>query len=116
MIQPFKPLIRFKVRELVGRFGLTWIAKLISVTLAFTASGLASTAWWRIFPLCSDTLWPPTTVNAELFICCIIPIVHSLIHSRHFYSASSSPLLLRGAPDYSTDTASEFHAESHRQL
>src|SRR6218665_3711753 len=29
----------------------------------------------------------------------------------HFYSAPSSPLLLRGAPDYSTDTVSEFHAK-----
>ena len=38
------------------------------------------------------------------------------IHSfGHFYSAPSSPLLLRGAPDYSTDTVSEFHAEAHRQ-
>ena len=34
----------------------------------------------------------------------------------HFYCAPSSPLLLRGAPDYSTDTVSEFHAEAHRQL
>jgi len=40
----------------------------------------------------------------------------SLIHSGHFFSAPSSPLLLRGAPDYSTDTVSEFHAEAHRQL
>src|SRR6218665_3178735 len=40
----------------------------------------------------------------------------SFIHSfGHFYSAPSSPLLLRGAPDYSTDTVSEFHAEAHRQ-
>src|SRR6218665_3098499 len=39
----------------------------------------------------------------------------SFIHSSHFYSAPSSPLLLRGAPDYSTDTISEFHAEAHRQ-
>src|SRR6218665_2968600 len=30
--------------------------------------------------------------------------IHSFIHSGHFYSAPSSPLLLRGAPDYSTDT------------
>src|SRR6218665_2316616 len=42
--------------------------------------------------------------------------IHSFIHSGHFYSAHSSPLLLRGAPDYSTDTVSEFHAEAHRQL
>ena len=39
-----------------------------------------------------------------------------LIHSGHFYGTPSSPLLLKGAPDYSTDTVSEFHAEAHRQL
>src|SRR6218665_1688910 len=39
-----------------------------------------------------------------------------MVHSRHFYSAPSSPLLLRGTPDYSTDTVSEFLAEAHRQL
>src|SRR6218665_2079313 len=33
------------------------------------------------------------------------------IHSNYLYSTSSSPLLLRGAPDYSTDTVSEFHAK-----
>src|SRR6218665_3673397 len=43
-------------------------------------------------------------------------IIHSFTHSGHFYSAPSSPLPLRGAPDYSTDTVSEFHAEAHRQL
>src|SRR6218665_1567004 len=42
--------------------------------------------------------------------------LHSFIHSGHFYSAPSSPLLLRGAPDYRTNTVSEFHAEAHRQL
>src|SRR6218665_1415985 len=45
--------------------------------------------------------------------------VHSFIQfiqSGHFYSAPSTPLPLRGAPDYSTDTVSEFHAEAHRQL
>src|SRR6218665_1035735 len=42
--------------------------------------------------------------------------IHSFIHSGHFYSAISSPLLLRGAPDYNTDTVSEFHAETHSQL
>ena len=31
--------------------------------------------------------------------------IHSFIHSGHFYSAPSSLLLHRGAPDYSTDTA-----------
>ena len=43
-------------------------------------------------------------------------LIHSFIHSGHFYSAPSSPLPLRGAPDYNTDTVSEFHAEVHRQL
>src|SRR6218665_1051830 len=38
------------------------------------------------------------------------------IHSGHFYSTPSNHLPLRGATDYSTDTASEFHAEAHRQL
>ena len=41
---------------------------------------------------------------------------HSFIHSGHFYSTPSRSLPLRGAPDYSTDTVSEFHAEAHRQL
>ena len=46
----------------------------------------------------------------------IVLFIHSFIHPGHFYSAPSSPLLLRGDPDYSTDTVSEFHAEVHRQL
>ena len=32
----------------------------------------------------------------------------SFIHSKNFYSASSSPLLLRGTPNYSIDTVSEL--------
>jgi len=47
---------------------------------------------------------------------CLIQDADSFIHSGHFYSAPSSPLLLRGAPVYSMDTVSEFHAEAHRQL
>ena len=36
---------------------------------------------------------------------CAIPQQHALfIHSGYFYSASSNPLLLRSAPDYSIDT------------
>src|SRR6218665_413539 len=41
---------------------------------------------------------------------------NSFIHPGHFYSAPSSPLPLRSAPDYSTNTVSEFNAEAHRQL
>ena len=36
----------------------------------------------------------------------------SFIHSGHFYSAPSSPLLFRGAPDYSTDTVSRRRAQA----
>ena len=36
-------------------------------------------------------------------------------HFRYLYSAPSR-FLLRGAPDYSADTESEFHAEAHEQL
>src|SRR6218665_3181053 len=42
-------------------------------------------------------------------------IIHSFIHSfRLFYSASSSPLLLRGAPD--TARIMYFTPKGHRQL
>src|SRR6218665_3724235 len=51
-----------------------------------------------------------------VYMYALITFIHSFIHSGHFYSAPSSPLRLRGAPDYSTDTVSEFHAEAHRQL
>ena len=35
-----------------------------------------------------------------------------VIYSGYFYSASPSPLLLRGAPKHRTDTVSEFHAKA----
>ena len=55
--------------------------------------------------------------NALKFFCVGIFYLKTLfIHSGHLYSAPSSPLLHSGAPDYSTDTVSEFHAEAHRQL
>ena len=46
----------------------------------------------------------------------MLQTMHSFIHYGHFYSAPSSHPLLRGAPDYSTDTVSQFHAEARRQL
>jgi len=36
----------------------------------------------------------------------------NFIHSGYFYSAFSSPLLLRGIPDYSIDTVSELTRRS----
>src|SRR6218665_1896543 len=40
------------------------------------------------------------------------PSFHSFIHSGYFYGTSSSPLLLRVAPDYSIDTVSELTCRS----
>ena len=37
---------------------------------------------------------------------------NAFIHSRYFYSASSSPLLLRCAPDYNINTVSELTLRS----
>src|SRR6218665_3623866 len=84
-----------------------------------------------LYGLSASTLQPLTTVLycAAKLIKNLSPVImsprpfvnytgfiHSFIHSGHFYSAPSSSLLLRGTPDYSTDTVSEFHAEAHRQL
>jgi len=44
--------------------------------------------------------------------CAPLLLIHSFILSGFFYSASSSPLLLRGAPDYSIDTVSELTGQS----
>jgi len=42
--------------------------------------------------------------------------IHSFIHSAISIAfLQVHYLLLRGAPDYSTDAVSEFHAEAHRQ-
>ena len=39
-------------------------------------------------------------------------IYYSFIHSEYFYSASTSPPLLRGDSDYSIDTVSEIKRRS----
>src|SRR6218665_1303514 len=41
---------------------------------------------------------------------------HSFIHSRYFHSTSSSPLLLRDAPDYSIDTVSKLTPQAKELL
>jgi len=38
--------------------------------------------------------------------------MRNIIHSRYFYGTSSSPLLLRGAPDYSLGAVSELTCRS----
>src|SRR6218665_2507947 len=60
---------------------------------------------------CSQLGQGPDCVKID-YIAFIKWSLHSFIHFGHIYSASSSPVLLRGAPDYSTDTVSEFHAEA----
>src|SRR6218665_2284775 len=46
----------------------------------------------------------------------LFKLIHSFIHSRYFYSASSSPLLLRGAPDRARILCRSFTPRRHRQL
>jgi len=41
-----------------------------------------------------------------------LPITSSIIHSGYFYSASSRPLLVIGAPDYSINVVSELTRRS----
>ena len=42
--------------------------------------------------------------------------MYSLIHSGYFYSATSIPLLLRGAPDTARILRRSFMPKRHRQL
>src|SRR6218665_1192879 len=42
--------------------------------------------------------------------------IHSFIHSSYFYSASSSPMLLRVAPDTARILYRSFTRKRHRQL
>src|SRR6218665_318248 len=74
----------------------------------------AHAAFARLSKVCFKFSLPAIPPGKIFLSACLVP--HSFIHSGHFYSARSSPLLLRGTPDYSTDTVSEFHAEAHRQL
>src|SRR5688572_1117722 len=53
--------------------------------------------------------------NRLLLLRILLLFIHSFIHFRYLYSAPSR-FLLRGAPVYSADTESEFHAEAHEQL
>ena len=43
-------------------------------------------------------------------------VIISFIHSNHFYSASSSPLILRSAPDTARTLYWSFTQKRHRQL
>ena len=63
-------------------------------------------AWIWILPINVSH----ATSQCHVLLYLLGPIIHSFTHSGRFYSASSSPLLLRDAPDYSTDTVSEFNA------
>ena len=42
--------------------------------------------------------------------------IHSFFHSGYFYSTSSSPLLLRGAPETARMLCRSFTPKCHRQL
>ena len=55
--------------------------------------------------------WMEFFLRLVIFIFC-----HSFIHSDQFYSASSSPLLLRGAPDTARILCQNFPSKRHGQL
>src|SRR6218665_166042 len=55
----------------------------------------------------------------DMWLCafrCPWRLFNSFIHSDHFYSASSSPLLLRSAPDTARILCQSFTPKRHRQL
>jgi len=60
---------------------------------------------------CHITLFYCTAIHAQHKVLCII-----LIQSGHFYSASLSPLLLRGTPDTARILCRSFTPKRHRQL
>ena len=62
--------------------------------LCLTSVGLVNN--WRDVIFCKFSVW-----LSKLFF-------HSFIRSGYFYSTSSSPLLLRCAPNYSIDTVSKL--------
>ena len=66
------------------------------------------------FMLLSQGMEPTTNFSPvlKLFLFLII----SCIHSGHFYSTSSSPLLLRSAPDTARILCQSFMPKRHRQL
>src|SRR6218665_411492 len=65
----------------------------------------------------------PTNISTHIYTYTYIhTYTHECIHSRtrihsgHFYSASSSPLLLRVAPDTARILCQNFTSKRHRQL
>ena len=67
------------------------------------------------------TLWASIMLSSflwNLLIYTLLSIMHQAteIHSGYFYSASSSPLLLRSAPDMARILCRNFTPKHHRQL
>src|SRR6218665_1799191 len=70
-------------------------------------------------PNCYAPLLPALfLVGAHIYrlVICMYSFIHSFIHSDHFYSASSNPLLLRRAPDTARKLCRIITPKRHRQL
>ena len=107
-------------------FCLMWLSAILdhvghSILLKWLKSHLVFWISWSActcFSLTAPTKWIWSMISfgltqgSSLDPVLISLTVHSFIHSEYFYSASSSPLLLRGAPDYSIDTVSELTCRS----
>src|SRR6218665_265345 len=54
--------------------------------------------------------------DSNVLLCNSTMFIHSFIHSDHFYSTSSSPLLLRSAPYTAQILCQSFTPKHHRHL
>ena len=95
----------------VGSFCCSFFLKWrLELFLMFSSD--AATLWLRSKREKQSQVYGSVNVCAEWPHRCTWSFGNSFIHSIYFYSTSSCPLLLRGAPDYSIDTISELTCRS----
>src|SRR6218665_866244 len=74
----------------------------IHVAQILSGSSSSSAPLLKCFLFQGPTTWGTPLISPY----CKWRLIHSFIHSGYIYSASLSPLLCRGTPDYSIDTVS----------
>ena len=89
-------------------FSLLWKWKCTVFTTKFHGETFWSRSYMKFWVL--QCFWFFSLLYTHFMSVGSAPIafIHSFIYSRYFYSTSSSPLLLRGAPDYSINIVSEL--------
>ena len=107
--------------------GVLYQCKMFVIKLSFSENSLYI-LWWKTF-LKTTCKAHPNSISITILACniyslyavhivlkkwvdginyCYFKWIYSFIYSDYFYSTSSSPLLLRCAPDYSIGTVSEI--------